>query len=172
MEFAKSSRDLSREEACVRLARILSEQFPDEELESLTASEDLEHSLSGNYPGGLLRRGSIWARRVIWARGWRRSANRKRCSSVRDHVSAALSQCRQKRLPCLFRCNHVRCGGAFYSSASGTLAGVYLVAPALRFGSPNRHLATIYFDISPQIEFVRVGVAEGWRRGLRVVMRR
>jgi hypothetical protein len=38
--------------------------------------------------------------------------------------------------------------------------------------SPNRHLATIYFDISPQIEFVRVGVAEGWRRGLRVVMRR
>ena len=42
MEFTKSSRDLSREQACARLARILSEQFPDEELESLTASQDLE----------------------------------------------------------------------------------------------------------------------------------
>jgi len=61
------------------------------------------------------------------------------------------------------------CGWVFYSSASGTLAGVYLVAPALRFHPPTDILLRY---ISPQIEFVRVGVAEGWRRGLRVVMRR
>jgi hypothetical protein len=47
MEFERSSRVVSREEACARLARILTEQFPDEKLESLTAAQDLEHSLSG-----------------------------------------------------------------------------------------------------------------------------
>jgi hypothetical protein len=45
---------------------------------------------------------------------------------------------------------------------------VYLVAPALRF-----HPATdvIVRNLSPQIEIVRVGLAENWRRGLRVVLR-
>ena len=55
MEFERSSRDASREEACARLARILTEQFPDEKLESLTAAQDLERSLSGCYARGLLR---------------------------------------------------------------------------------------------------------------------
>jgi len=45
---------------------------------------------------------------------------------------------------------------------------VYLVAPALRF-----HPATdaILRNLSPQLEIVRVGLAENWRRGLRVVLR-
>ena len=45
---------------------------------------------------------------------------------------------------------------------------MYLVAPALRF-----HPATdaILRNLSPQIEIVRVGLAENWRRGLRVVLR-
>jgi hypothetical protein len=45
---------------------------------------------------------------------------------------------------------------------------VYLVAPALRF-----HPVTgILLDaLSPQIEVVRVGLTESWRRGIRVVMR-
>jgi len=45
---------------------------------------------------------------------------------------------------------------------------VYLVAPALRF-----HPATdaLLSDLSPELEIVRVGLAESWRRGLRVVMR-
>lgn len=45
---------------------------------------------------------------------------------------------------------------------------VYLVAPALRF-----HPATdsILRNLSPQLEIVRVGLAETWRRGLRVVLR-
>jgi hypothetical protein len=46
---------------------------------------------------------------------------------------------------------------------------VYLVAPALRF-----HPATddLLKDLSPELEIPRVGLAESWRRGLRVVMRR
>jgi hypothetical protein len=45
---------------------------------------------------------------------------------------------------------------------------VYLVAPALRF-HPSTDILFRYF--SPEIDFVRVGLAETWRRGLRVVMR-
>jgi hypothetical protein len=58
LEFERAQRDLSREAFCDSLGRLLAEQFPDETLESLTASPDLEHSISGNYARGLLRRGS------------------------------------------------------------------------------------------------------------------
>jgi hypothetical protein len=62
VEFEPSPRELSREEFCERLGRILAQQFPDETLESLTVAPDLEHSLSRNYARGLLRRGSsLWA---------------------------------------------------------------------------------------------------------------
>jgi hypothetical protein len=59
MSFERSAREISREEFCSHLSRILAEQFPDESLESLVISPDLEHSLSGNYARGLLRRGSV-----------------------------------------------------------------------------------------------------------------
>ena len=58
LEFERNARDLSREEFRDRIRHLLAEQFPDETLESLTVSPDLEHSLSGNYARGLLRRGS------------------------------------------------------------------------------------------------------------------
>ena len=58
LDFERPARVLSREEFCERLRRILSEQFPDETVTSLTTSPDLEHSLSGNYARGTLRRGS------------------------------------------------------------------------------------------------------------------
>jgi hypothetical protein len=45
---------------------------------------------------------------------------------------------------------------------------VYLVAPALRF-HPSTDVLLRY--LSPEMDVVRVGLAEGWRRGLRVVMR-
>jgi hypothetical protein len=61
-DFDRPARARSREEFCQRLGRILCEQFPDETVESLTISQDLEHSLSGNYARGLLRSGSShWA---------------------------------------------------------------------------------------------------------------
>lgn len=45
---------------------------------------------------------------------------------------------------------------------------VYLVAPVLRF----HPVADILLEVlSLQIEVVRVGLTESWRRGIRVVMR-
>jgi len=43
-----------------RLARLLTEQFPDETLESLMVLRIWSILLSGNYSRGLLRRGSAW----------------------------------------------------------------------------------------------------------------
>lgn len=61
-DFERPARELSREEFRGRLARILTERFADETVESLVTSADLEHSLSGNYARGLLRGGSTyWA---------------------------------------------------------------------------------------------------------------
>lgn len=45
---------------------------------------------------------------------------------------------------------------------------VYLVAPAIRF-HPTTGMLIRY--LSPEIEFIRVGLAENWRRGLRVALR-
>ena len=45
---------------------------------------------------------------------------------------------------------------------------VYLVAPALRFHPATDELLRY---LSPEVEVVRVGLAESWRRGVRVVMR-
>jgi hypothetical protein len=59
-EFERGARELSREEFRDSLTHLLAEQFPDETLESLAVSPDLEHSLSGNYARGVLRRGSVY----------------------------------------------------------------------------------------------------------------
>ena len=45
---------------------------------------------------------------------------------------------------------------------------IYLVAPAMRF-HPATEILLHY--LNPQIEVVRVGLAESWRRGLTVVLR-
>jgi hypothetical protein len=45
---------------------------------------------------------------------------------------------------------------------------VYLIAPALRFHPTTD---TILKYLSPEMEIIRVGMAEAWRRELRVVMR-
>jgi len=51
-----------REQFCARFRDLLVRQFPDDELASLTAAADLRHSLSGNYPRGILRGDShAWA---------------------------------------------------------------------------------------------------------------
>src|SRR5713226_6076020 len=59
-EFEREAHAVSREEFRDRLSHLLAEQFPDETLESLTVSQDLEHSFSGNYARGILRRGSSY----------------------------------------------------------------------------------------------------------------
>ena len=51
-----------REQFCARFRDLLARQFPDDELTSLTAAADLKHSLSGNYPRGILHADSrAWA---------------------------------------------------------------------------------------------------------------
>jgi len=45
---------------------------------------------------------------------------------------------------------------------------VYLVAPALRFHPATDDLLKC---LSPELAVARVGLAESWRQGLRVVMR-
>ena len=45
---------------------------------------------------------------------------------------------------------------------------VYLVAPALRFHPASDRLLRM---LTPELEIVRVGFAENWRRGMRVVLR-
>jgi hypothetical protein len=57
-DFQRHARDISRQEFCENLKTILAQQFPDEILESLVISEDLEHSLPGTCARGVLRRGS------------------------------------------------------------------------------------------------------------------
>jgi len=53
---------LGREGFRSRFRRMLAEQFPDDEVESLTTAADLEHSFSGAYTRGLVRRGQRnWA---------------------------------------------------------------------------------------------------------------
>ena len=54
----RESRRVEREQFSARLRRILTDQFPDETVESLATSADLHHSISGSYTRGLLRRGS------------------------------------------------------------------------------------------------------------------
>ncbi|MBZ5529220.1 MAG: hypothetical protein LAN71_15140 [Acidobacteriia bacterium] len=45
---------------------------------------------------------------------------------------------------------------------------VFLVAPAIRF---HPSTDTLLRFLSPEIEVRRVGLAESWRRGLRVALR-
>jgi hypothetical protein len=59
LRAAKPALRLSRERFRAQLRRLLEEQFPDEEALSLTSAPDLEHSLSGSYVRGVMRRGAI-----------------------------------------------------------------------------------------------------------------
>jgi len=53
---------LAREKFRARFRQILTERFPDERVESLTTSPDLEHSFSASYARGVLQRGQqAWA---------------------------------------------------------------------------------------------------------------
>jgi hypothetical protein len=59
---ARPAAQLTREKFRERFAELLHEQFPDEEIISLSTSADLEHSLSTRYTRGLIRSpGAHWA---------------------------------------------------------------------------------------------------------------
>jgi len=61
-ERARPAGRLAREKFLARFRQLLAEQFPDDEVETLTCAQDLEHSFSGSYVRGVLRRGQrAWA---------------------------------------------------------------------------------------------------------------
>src|SRR5712664_4195211 len=133
VNFERSERDTSRRAFCERLRRILSEQFPDEVLESLTISQDLEHSLSGNYARGILRRGSVeWA---VLGVGDGESAD-----TVENSLTFALLWLERAR-----QSNH-----------PGTIAGLRLILPsggtrvvAQRIGALHPRLALELYECDP-----------------------
>ena len=111
VSFERSARELDRDDFCRWIAALCSKEFPDDAVDYFSIHQDLEHSLSGNYPRGVVRSGSArWAAPPL----------------------------------------------------------VYFVAPALRFHPATDCLLRM---LHPQLEVVRVGLAEHWRRGLSVVLR-
>lgn len=59
LDFRRSAKQISREDYCEQLRRILAEQFPDETVEKLSVAADLEHTLSGVYVRGICRKSNI-----------------------------------------------------------------------------------------------------------------
>lgn len=119
-EFERGARQLPREEFCDRLSHLLAEQFPDENVESLTISPDLEHSLSGNYARGLLRRGSM--RFAVLA-----VPNGESSDTVTNSLTFALLWLTRARS----------------SSAGATIAGLRLIVPKNAAGSVAHRLAAL-----------------------------
>jgi len=58
LDFKRNPKQVSREDFCEQLRRILGENFPDETVEKLSIAADLEHSLSRVYARGISRKGA------------------------------------------------------------------------------------------------------------------
>lgn len=129
-EFERGARQLSREEFREQLNRLLVEQFPDETVESLTVSADLEHSLSGNYARGLLRRGSLRYAVLAVPRG-------ESSDTTDNSLTFAL----------------LWLSRVLHSNARGSVAGLRLILPknaaqtvAHRFGALNPRLSVELYE--------------------------
>jgi hypothetical protein len=59
LHFQRNPKQVSREDFCGQLRRILSEKFPDEIVEKVSVAPDLEHSLSGMFARGIFRKGQL-----------------------------------------------------------------------------------------------------------------
>ena len=124
LDFERNARALSRGEFCERFGRILAEQFPDETLESITISPDLEHSLSGNYARALLRRGSVHTAVLGVPAGESQDATENSLTFALLWLEHAL-----------------------HSSRRGTVAGLRLVLP----GNANRTVAHRFAALHPKL---------------------
>lgn len=132
-EFERGARELSRQGFREQLSQLLAEQFPDETVDSLTISPDLEHSLSGNYARGLLRRGA--ARQALLAVPSGESSD-----TADNSLTFALLWLSRAR----------------NSSVGGTVAGLRLILPknaartvAHRFGALDPRLAVELYAHNP-----------------------
>ena len=133
VEFGPSEREASRQAFCGRLSRLLAEQFPDETVESLTSASDLEHSLSGSYVRGLLRRGSsYWA--VLGV------SENETADTIENSLTFALLWLQRAR----------------ESSRRGTICGLRLILPTVasrtvahRFGALHPKVNVELYELDP-----------------------
>jgi hypothetical protein len=138
VDAERPTRELTRHAFCEQLRRILAEQFPDEVIDSLTVSADLEHSLSGNYARGVLRRGSTeWAVLAV--------ADSESADTVENSLTFALLWLERLR----------------QSNRRGNLAGLRLILPrggtrvvAQRVGALHPQLALELYERDPVREVV------------------
>src|SRR5216684_6200457 len=139
VNFDRSARETTRHGFCEQLRRILAEQFPDEIVESLSISADLEHSLSGNYARGILRRGSArWA--VLGV------ADSESAHTVENSLTFALLWLERTH----------------QSSRRGTIAGLRLILPkggarvvAQRVGALRPQMALELYERDPVREVLQ-----------------
>jgi hypothetical protein len=147
-DFERPERELLREEFCERLAQILGRQFPDETVESITTSADVEHSLSGNYARGVLHQGSSHTAFLAVPDG-----------ETQDTINNSLTFA-------LLWLDRLRSG-----NLRGTIGALRLIVPKDTCSIVAHRIAALARGATVEIEFVRVGLAESWRRGVRVVSR-
>jgi len=120
LPFARGAKEISRESFCERLRRVLAEQFPDEIIEKISVAADLEHSLSGIYVRGIMRRGSssiaflalpegesqealdsCLTYGLLWLERSRKSARRSALATLRLILPAGKSEALANRLRAL-----------------------------------------------------------------------
>src|SRR5258708_1501621 len=119
-EFERGARELSREEFRDRLAHLLAEEVPDEPLESLGVSSEPEHYLSGNYAGGLLRRGTAYVAVLAVPAG-------ESSESIGNSLTFALLWLHRAR----------------QSSCRGTITGIRVILPKNAGGIVAHRLAAV-----------------------------
>ncbi len=127
-EFERGARELSREEFRDRLAHLLAEQFPDERLESLAVSPDLEHSLSGNYARGLLRRGTTHVAVLAVPAG-------ESSETIGNSLTFALLWLHRAR----------------QASRRGTITGIRLILPKNASGMVAHRLAAVDSELTVEL---------------------
>lgn len=137
--FDRSDSELTRLAFCDRMRRILAEQFPDDVVESLTISPDLEHSLSGSYVRGILRHGSAqWAVLAV--------ADTESKDTIENSLTFALLWLAHTR----------------QSSSHGTVAGLRLILPkggthivAQRVGALHSQASLELYELDPVCEVLQ-----------------
>ncbi len=127
-EFERGAHELSREEFRDRLSHLLAEQFPDETLESLAVSPDLEHSLSGNYARGILRRGSVYVALLAVPGG-------ESSDTADNSLTFALLWLRRAR----------------ESSCRGAITGLRLILPKNACGTVAHRLAALHPQLAVEL---------------------
>jgi hypothetical protein len=76
LAFTPNPKQVSRQDFCEQLRRILAEQFPDETLEKLSIAADLEHTLSRIFARGITRKGATRGAFLAFPNGKRKTPSK------------------------------------------------------------------------------------------------